>query len=111
MPVSSYRVANINGEKVKLYYIGVLAKRLNRTTVAIRMWENKGIIPETWFRDKFGKRLYTEEQINAIVHSAEVNKIVQGKSLALTNFSEDCHKAFKELHREYFGGDEIGKDN
>lgn len=104
MPASEYKVTTIGGKKVKVYHIGVLAKRLNRTTVAVRMWESKGIIPETWFRDKYGKRLYTEEQIQAIVHSAEVNKIMRGKSLALTNFSEDCHKAFEELHKKYFGG-------
>lgn len=104
MPVSEYRVAEINGEPVKLYYIGVLAQRLSRTTVAVRMWENKGIIPKTWFRDKFGKRLYTAEQIEAIVHSADVNNIMQGRSIALTNFSEDCHNAFEELHEKYFGG-------
>ena len=104
LPVSEYRVAEINGEPVKLYYIGVLAQKLNRTTVAVRMWENKGIIPKTWFRDKFGKRLYTAEQIEAIVHSADVNNIMQGRSIALTNFSEDCHNAFEELHEKYFGG-------
>lgn len=108
MPASGYKISTINGEKVKMYYIGVLAKRLNRTTVAIRMWESKGIIPETWFRDKFGKRLYTEEQIEAIVHSAEVNRISRGRSIALTNFSEDCHSAFRELHKKYFGGKEDG---
>lgn len=108
MPMSEYRVATINGEKVKLYYIGVLASKLNRTTTALRVWENKGIIPKTWFRDTYGKRLYTMEQIDAIVHSAESNKITQGRSIALTNFSQDCHNAFEELHKKYFGGNENG---
>ena len=104
MPASPYKLAEINGEQVKMYYIGTLAKRLNRTTVSIRIWEDKGIIPETWFRDKFGKRLYTSEQIEAIVHSAEVNDIKCGRSLTRSNFSEDCHKAFESLHKKYFGG-------
>lgn len=108
MPTCEYKVAVINGEKVKLYYIGVLAKRLNRTTTSLRIWENKGIIPKTWFRDTFGKRLYTMEQIEAIVHSAEVNSIIQGRSISSTNFSQDCHNAFKELHKKYFGGKENG---
>lgn len=104
--MSEYKVAVINGKKVKLYYIGVLAKKLQRTTTTLHIWENKGIIPKTWFRDTFGKRLYTMEQIDAILKSAETNKIMQGKALNSANFSQDCHNAFNDLHKKYFGGND-----
>lgn len=104
LPVPDNKTANINGKEVQMYYIGTLAKRLNRTTTAIRLWENSGIIPTTWFRDKFGKRLYTGEQIEAIVSIAEKNQIAQGKKMALTDFSKECHESFEQLRIKYFGG-------
>ena len=104
MPVNGQKDVNVNGSKETLYYIGFLAKKLNRTTVALRMWENKGIIPKTWFRDKHGRRMYTAEMIDIIVKSAESNKITRGKSIAATNFSVDCHNAFDLLYKKYFGG-------
>lgn len=103
MPVSEFKTAVICGTETKLYYINKLAERLQRTTTSIRIWERKGIIPETRFRDKYGNRLYTEEQIEAIAKSAEENKIVQGKSIADTNFSVDCHRYFEILDAKYRG--------
>ena len=104
MPTSKNKTCVLNGEKVRLYYIGKLAKRLNRTTTSIRIWESKGIIPESWFKDKFGKRLYTQEQIDIIVQCAEECNIKQGKKMSLTDFSSECHRRFDELHEKYFGG-------
>lgn len=45
MPTSENKTCTLNGEKVRLFYIGTLAKRLNRTTTTIRIWESKGVIP------------------------------------------------------------------
>lgn len=104
MPTPFNKTCTINGESVKLYYIGKLAKSLNRTTTAIRIWENKGVIPESWFRDKFGKRLYTQEQIDIIVQCAKECGIAQGKKMSMTDFSVECHRRFDDLHKKYFGG-------
>lgn len=105
MPASSYKLVSVNGENVKMYYVGTLAKRLNRCSESVRSWERKGIIPRTWFTDKFGKRLYTEEMIKEIKKCADRNKIVRGSSLRISAFSIDCHEAFNRLHEKYFGGD------
>lgn len=102
---STFKTTTIKGEKYKLYYIGVLAKRLSRTPATVRNWEKKGIIPKSEFTDKFGKRLYTMEQIEAIVKCAKRDKIHIGRSFALTNFSVHCHRQFEILHKKYFGGD------
>lgn len=102
---STFKTTTLNGVQYKLFYIGVLAKRLNRTPSTIREWESKGIIPASEFKDKFGKRLYTEEQIEAIAKCAKRDKIHIGRSFALTNFSVHCHRQFELLHKKYFGGD------
>lgn len=102
---ASFKTVTIKGAQYKLYYIGVLAKRLDRTPTTVRDWERKGIIPKSEFTDKFGKRLYTEEQIEAIVKCAKKDKISIGRSFALTNFSVHCHRQFEILHEKYFGGD------
>lgn len=99
------KLAKINGDTVKLYYVGELARRIGRSSASIRFWEGKGIIPQTEFRDKRGRRLYTEEQIEAVVKAAKENHIQKGRPIAETNFSVDCHNAFNLLHKKYFGGD------
>lgn len=104
MPTSEDRVCILNGNKVRLFYIGSLAKAMNRTTTSIRIWESRGIIPESWFKDKFGKRLYTKEQIDIIVQCAEECDIKQGRKMSMTDFSAKCHERFDELHNKYFGG-------
>lgn len=109
MPTSENKTCILNGKKVRLYYIGTLAKRLNRTTTTIRIWESSGIIPESWFKDKFGKRLYTQEQIDIIIQCAEECDIKQGKKMSMTDFSVECHRRFNELHQKYFGGIKNGK--
>lgn len=104
MPVSDFKVVKINSKDTQMYYIGTLAKRLGRTTTAIRIWENSGLIPATWFRDKFGRRLYTGEQLDIIVNNVEKYGIRQGIKVAQTDFSKDCHEQFEQLRIKYFGG-------
>lgn len=98
------KVTTLNGEQVKLYEIGVLAERLGRTSITIRSWEDKGIIPKSEFRSKSGRRLYTQEQIEVIHYWAKKDKIMRGRSFCLTNFSVHCHRHFEALHNKYFGG-------
>lgn len=101
----TFKTVTLKGVQYKLYYIGVLAKRLNRNPATIRNWEKAGIIPKSEFKDKMGKRLYTEEQIEAIAFCARRNRINVGRSFALTNFSVHCHRQFAKLHEKYFGGE------
>lgn len=105
-----YKLATINGEQHKMYGIGVLAKRLRRQSVTIRIWEKEGIIPKSEFRDKHGRRLYTQEQVEAIHYWAMKDRVARGRSFALTNFSVHCHRHFAELHKKYFGGKENAKN-
>ena len=109
MPNAISKDLSLKGEKTRFFYIGTLAKKLNRSTHSIRMWIVRGIIPETWFKDHNGNRLYTQEMIDAIVSSAEENDISRGRCIATTNFSIDCHAKFEEL-RKLYGGKSNGTE-
>src|SRR5574344_1272427 len=90
-----------NGEEIDLYYIGTLASALGRATDTIRKWEIAGIIPDPFFKDANGRRLYSMEQIEAIVGCAERAKIKQGSSIAGTSFSRGCHAELEEIRKKY----------
>lgn len=53
----------------KRYKIGELAKRLNRSTLTVRIWEGNNLIPKAE-RDSRGWRYYTEDDIERIVEIA-----------------------------------------
>ena len=104
MAVASMQTLVINGEEVNLFYIDRLASELGRTPQTIRKWEVSGILPKPIFRDKLGRRLYSQEQIDAIVECAEKSNVRQGYSVANTNFSVRVHKALDEINKKYIGG-------
>ena len=93
-----------NGETIELFYIGALASALGRSTNAIRKWEIAGVIPDPCFKDELGRRLYSQEQIDAIVRCAEKAKIKQGLSIANTSFSTWVHKELAILRDKYAKG-------
>jgi hypothetical protein len=68
---SAYRhyTLDVNGEKrvVKMYRIGALGTRLDRKRKTLLGWEADGILPEAMFRDSSNRRLYSEDQVNALV--------------------------------------------
>lgn len=90
-----------NGETLELFYIGALAEALGRDPNTIRRWEIAGVIPDPCFKDKFGKRLYSQEQIDAIVRCAERAKIKQGGSFSNTSFSKWCYRELDKLKVKY----------
>lgn len=69
----------INGEKKTFFTVGGLAQALNRKSVTIRMWENRGWIPKPRFRTPTprgvqfgekspkGRRLYSLEQVDFLI--------------------------------------------
>lgn len=104
MPAVKKEVTLPNGEKIELFYIGALASALGRSTNAIRKWEIAGVIPDPCFKDSQGRRLYSQEQIDAIVRCAEKAKIKQGLSIANTSFSTWVHKELAILREKYATG-------
>lgn len=104
MSVPHKQQVTINGEVIELFYIEKLASELGRTPQTIRKWEVSGILPKPIFKDKVGRRLYSLEQINAIVDCAEKSNVRIGYSIANTNFSVRVHKALNEINNKYIGG-------
>ena len=92
-----------NGEVIDLYPIGVLAKALDRTALTIRRWEREGIIPDTFFVNSRGHRMYSQEQIDIIVQCANEAQIKKGYSILSTEFSELCKYRLGELLKKYKG--------
>ena len=99
-----------SGRKIELFYIKTLAEELGRSTLSIRRWEIAGIIPDPVFRDKTGKRLYSQEQIDTIAQCAFDAKIKQGGSIACTSFTPKVHKRLKKLKIKYLEEMNYGKD-
>ena len=104
MSVPNKQVVVIKGEEIELFYIDSLASELGRTPQTVRKWEVSGILPKPIFKDKHGRRLYSREQINAIVDCAEKSNVRIGYSIANTNFSVRVHKALTEINNKYLGG-------
>lgn len=49
------------------FTLGALAALTGKSVKTLRLWEKKGIIPETPYRDASGSRLYTREKLDEIV--------------------------------------------
>ncbi len=64
-PSKAWKSVNVevDGKVVKMFTIGAVAKSLDCSAQALRLWERKGIIEETPYRYSKGDRLYTLEQI------------------------------------------------
>lgn len=78
----------INGENLEFFTIGHLSKALNRSSVTIRSWENKGVLPRSPFRSPApevtptygtvpkGRRLWTREQIEGILEICKRLRVI-----------------------------------
>ncbi len=107
----TYVVAN---EKRQFFYIGALAKALDRSVQAIRLWESQGLLPNTPYRSprtakpvaggrsNKGKRLWTREQIEGILRVAKKHNVILPDRKGHRNpptsaFAEEVAQLFNEL--------------
>jgi hypothetical protein len=65
------RVKNQHGKfvEVKGYFVGDLARAVNRAELTIIAWERAGVIPKAKFRSPARWRMYTRDQIELIQYS------------------------------------------
>lgn len=100
------KTMSILGVERRMFNSGELARKLNRKTVTIRTWEQKGIIPRAVYvkrgknKDPRGKRrLYSQEQVDGMVRIAGEEGILNNpnKAISRTNFTERVFALFKEL--------------
>ncbi|MEW1675584.1 hypothetical protein AB0O47_20420 [Streptomyces noursei] len=94
----------------EFFGIGDLAKALRRDAVTMRKWEATGVIPKATYvisgkTANGNRRLYTRDQIEAIVRIAEEEGLFDGDPrgirLSDTRFTERVKEAFEQLrHKE-----------
>lgn len=89
------------GERIQLFYIGYFAKQVDRTTDCIRLWERKRVIPETPFRDKCGRRMYSQAQIDAVKKFLIKYGITYGRTINNTYFSKNVYNHWNKLKQIY----------
>lgn len=99
------------GKTVTLYSIGMLSLKLRearipRSTQTLRLWLNKGILPQPLFRNPLEKTdnpksLWTIEQIRLIVSTAQECELRQGRKIEDTDFEELIHERMKVLNQKY----------
>lgn len=93
---------NIRGVDVEFFAIGAVCAALGRPAVTIRLWIRQGHLPQATFRmpDKNGikgRRLYTREQVEAIIAVAEAHGIRTAERVDWskhTTFADDVRKAW-----------------
>lgn len=89
------------GVKTYLYNIGTAAEAIARTSQTIRRWEISGIIPLTPFKVG-GKRMYSDQHIDALVECAERFHIRPGVKIQDTQFSTYMYKKYEEIYNLFF---------
>jgi hypothetical protein len=85
----------------KMYMVGELAKVLGRKGVTIRMWEDRGYIPEAKHysagQDKARKRLYTQQQVFGLLSICSDLGMIENKR---TPIGEEFIRRVQELWDE-----------
>lgn len=90
----SGKIYVIEGKELEMFTIGELAQRLDRQRQTLRKWENNGIIPQATYRSGANRRLYTKNQIEAIVACVEKHQIKQGQPIP-KEFKKEVKEAFE----------------
>lgn len=98
----------VKGVDTEFFTVQHLAQAVNRTSRTIRHWENSGVIPPATFRSTKphkgsavkdrGDRLYTREQIQAIVAAAVEFGVLEG-SAPSPQFTAKIKHAWLQLQR------------
>lgn len=88
------------GELREFFTIGALAAALHRNPVTIRSWERKRWFPPAYYREvappsanlpervSKGRRLYSRQQIEAVIAAAKVAKVYDPADSRIANWSE-----------------------
>lgn len=95
------KIYTIDGVELEMFTIGELAKRLDRQLQTLRKWEKLGIIPQATYRSGTNRRLYTVNQINAIVNCVRKYNIKQGQPIP-QEFKDEVEQAFHEATKKDF---------
>lgn len=102
----------IGGEEREFFVIGHLSKATGYSVQSIRLWETRGVLPKSPYRSpqtrkpvagghsSKGKRLWTREQIEAILRLAKKHKVILNKKPPTAAFARDVAQEFHRLMGE-----------
>lgn len=99
----------VNGERCEFFTIRHLAAALDYSQQSIRAWENSGLLAKSPYRspkprkptiggrNTKGKRLWTREQIEGILHIAQEEGVIVNKQPPTKAFARRVAVLFREL--------------
>lgn len=91
----------LDGEEipVRMYGVGLLAQKIGRQTKTLQRWERSGVLPRAMFRDTANRRMYTYDQVTALVGAFnKVIKAAKGHNW-LAELRAAFHDAWKTVPR------------
>lgn len=103
MPKIKTSIKLPNGEVLELYYTKTFARLIGRDTQTIKRWHRENIIPDTFFRDKDGCRLYSKEMIDVVNKAIGISQATRGRRLDLSPFSPTVYREWNKLKLKYTG--------
>jgi hypothetical protein len=99
----------IGGRKQEFFLISHLAQALGYSVQSIRAWEAQRLLPKSPYRSpktrgmvaggrsNKGRRLWTREQIEAILSAAKRHKVILNREPPSEAFYRDVQKAFDQI--------------
>jgi len=90
----------INGTKILTMTLGQLARTVGRQGRTMRAWEHDGILPPPMYRSKSGYRMYTVEEVDAVVKSIEGEGVKNGLKMP-ESFKRRLHERFAAIRDAY----------
>lgn len=93
----------VQGVEKEFFTIGAVAKAMGKSVVSIRLWIKQGYLPPATFRlpaknNIQGRRLYTREQIEALIYVAKHHQILGETRIDWAKhpgFAADVREAWK----------------
>lgn len=102
-PLGTGKFLVVRGQRIEFFYVGQVARAINRTAVTLRAWEASGVIPKSGYVkpgvDARGRRrLYSRAQAETIIRLAKIHDVMDaGSRKPLTEFKHSVWAAFAEL--------------
>lgn len=102
----------VNGRTIEFFPISALAKALGYSQNSIRLWETQELLPRSPYRSQptrakpgakhptKGRRLWTREQIEAILRLANKHKVILNRKPPTRPFALDVGRAFAALQAD-----------
>ena len=95
------KIYTIDGVELEMFTNGFIGKLLNREAQTIRKWEQQGIIPQATYRNASNRRMYTKNQVLAIVNCVRKYELKQGTPIP-KEFVEEVKDEFKRATAKDF---------